>query len=180
MNGKNKFLKLIIGLSILALMLSFRFLPHPPNVSPLVAMALFGGGYFSNKKFALALPILILFLSDLILGFYPGVLFVYSSFLLIGLLGTRLSTRFEGLKILGASLGSSILFFIGSNLGVWWTSGMYSKSFAGLIQCYTMAIPFFRSSLVSDLVFSFALFGIAAVVLRWLNRESEILQKPQV
>ena len=135
-----------------------RILPHPPNVTPVAAIALFGGAYLS-RRFALLYPLCILFLSDLVLNsllglpfFLPESFFVYVSFLITGLLG--LGCRFR--RHLGVlylvSLVSSVQFFILSNFGTWFVSGMYSKDAAGLLQCYTMAIPFFRNSVAGDLV----------------------------
>ncbi|HKK11665.1 MAG TPA: DUF6580 family putative transport protein, partial [Flavobacteriaceae bacterium] len=61
----------------------FRLLPHLPNVTPVTAMALFSGVYFTNKKYAFLIPLLVMFLSDIVLGFSYITLFVYASFVLV-------------------------------------------------------------------------------------------------
>ncbi|MBI4343638.1 MAG: hypothetical protein HY601_02355, partial [Candidatus Omnitrophica bacterium] len=75
---------LVIGLLLLGVVA--RLVPHPPNATPVMAIALFGGTYLS-KRWALLLPLAILVLSDLVLGWYPGISFTWGAFLLTGLLG---------------------------------------------------------------------------------------------
>lgn len=135
-----------------------RLLPHPPNVAPIAAMALFGGVYV-NKKYALVVPLIAMFISDIFLGFYPEIIFVYGSFLLIGLIGLWLRNHKTFRNVLFASIGSSILFFIITNFGVWLMGSMYDKSFAGLLEAYTMGLPFFRNTLLGDLGFVGIFFG---------------------
>ena len=146
-----------------------RFLPHLPNMAPIAAMALFGGVYF-NKKYALLVPILVMFLSDIFLGFHNTIPFVYGSFLLTGIIGIILKKHNNFKWIAGGTLLSSILFFIITNFGVWMVSGMYVKNFLGLQQCFVMALPFFRNTIVGDLVYSGMFFGGYEVMLR-LNKK---------
>jgi len=143
-----------------------RILPHPPNVTPVAALALFGGAYLP-KRFALIYPLVIMALSDLILNpmlhvplFIPESLFVYGSFLITGLLGLWCRPRRHlGLLVL-ASVASSIQFYLVTNFGTWLVSGLYPKDMAGLLWCYTMAIPFFRNTLFGNL-FWFSLLWVA-------------------
>lgn len=150
-----------------------RLLPHPMNFTPVVAIALFSGVYF-NKKYALLIPIAAMLISDSIIGFYSGIQYVYGSFVLVGLIGywskNRIQNSSAGKKVvtLGAvSLISSVLFFIITNFGVWMSGIYYDKTFAGLIQCYTMAIPFFRNSVAGDLVYTAAIFAVYELVTRF-------------
>jgi hypothetical protein len=145
---------------ILAAALS-RILPHPANVTPIAAMALTGGVYF-NKRIALVVPLATLILSDLFIGFHNTILFVYGSFLLVGFIGLWLKSHKKPLPIFGAALLSSILFFVITNFGVWLTGGgwFYPKTWQGLIECYTLALPFFRNTLIGDLVYTAVLFGL--------------------
>lgn len=125
-----------------------RLIPHPPNFSPIAAIALFSGLNFKNKKIAFLIPISILIISDLIIGLSLINLFVYVSFLSIVFFGTKIkSIKFNNIII------SSFIFFILSNFGVWLIG--YPKTFDGFILCYTLAIPFFGYSIAGDLFFGF-------------------------
>jgi len=145
---------------ILAIGLS-RLLPHPANFTPIAAMALAGGVYL-NRRIALAIPLAALVVSDLFIGFHNTILFVYGSFILIGLIGLWLKSHKKPLPIFGAAVLSSILFFIVTNFGVWLTGGgwFYPKTWQGLMECYTLAIPFFRNTVAGDLVYTGVLFGL--------------------
>ena len=133
-----------------------RLVPHAPNVSPVAGLALFSGVYIKNK-IGFILPLTILFLSDLLLGFHDTMLFVYGSFVVTFLLG-RLMRNISPLSLTIFSLTSSIIFFILTNFGVWLVSGMYELSAAGLINSYVRGIPFFRNTIIGDLVYSFLIF----------------------
>jgi len=152
---------IVIG-TILILAAAFsRIIPHPVNFTPIAAMALAGGVYL-NKRFALIIPLAALFISDWAIGFHNTILFVYGSFVVIGLLGLWLKSHKKLVPILGTTLLSSLLFFLITNFGVWLTGGgwAYEKSWQGLIECYTMAIPFFRNTIAGDMIYTFVLFGL--------------------
>ena len=136
----------------------FRLLPHPPNFSPIAAMALFGGVYVS-KKYALIIPLIALFISDIFLGFHSTIPFVYGSFLITGFIGLWLKNHRDFKSILTGTLLSSVLFFLITNFGVWLVGTLYQKDITGLIQSYIMAIPFFRYSLIGDLFYTGVFFG---------------------
>ena len=131
-----------------------RFLPHPANFAPITAIALFGARYLP-KKFAFILPLSILLISDLFLGFYgPEMFFVYGSFILTGLIGL-VSRHKKSLSFIPlSSISSSVVFFLIYNFGVWLTTTMYAKNLLGLQSCFIAAIPFFRSTLLSDLLYT--------------------------
>jgi len=154
-----KIMKKILYPLLVIIIASFvRLLPHPPNFSPIAAMALFGGVYLS-KKYALIIPIIALFISDIFLGFHSTIPFVYGSFLLTGLIGLWLKKHQDFKSIVLGTLLSSILFFIITNFGVWLVGNLYQKNLVGLAQSYIMAIPFFRYTLVGDLFFTGIFFG---------------------
>ncbi len=142
----------VIG--IIAIALLSRLLPHPPNFAPITGIALFSGAYFSNKRWALILPILCLFITDLFLGFHQLMVVVYGSFLFISAASLWLQ-RVNFLTVLGAS----IFFFITTNFGVWYLS--YPHTWEGLVQCYVLAIPFFGNTLAGDLFYTALLFYTA-------------------
>lgn len=137
----------------------FRMLPHPPNMAPIAAMALFGGAHFTNKKLAFAIPLTALFLTDLILGFHNTMWAVYLSFVITVALGMTLTNRIKVRNVAAASVASSVIFFIITNLAFWMTGLLYPQTFEGLVACFTAALPFFQNTLVGDLVFSGVIFG---------------------
>jgi hypothetical protein len=149
-----------------------RILPHPANFAPIAAIALFSGVYL-NKRIAFAVPIIAMFISDLIIGLHSGMMWVYGSFIIITFLGLWLRekitrrdgsvTRLGVAYLFGTTLASSVIFFIITNFGVW-TSGFYGFDLKGLAECYTLAIPFFRNSLLGDLVYVTLMFGIYELI----------------
>jgi len=153
-NKKENFFALM-GIVILAVVA--RILPHPPNFVPIGGLALFSGAHFSGKKRYL-IPLLAMFISDMFLGFHATMVFVYVSFLMIILIGRSLKHAPQPARLFLAAIGSSILFFIVTNFGVWLTTNFYSKDLSGLVNCYQMAIPFFRNTIFSDLIYSFSFF----------------------
>jgi hypothetical protein len=138
---------------------ALRLLPHPPNFTPIGAMALFGGAYLGRRALAFAAPLGALLLSDLILGFHSGMPYVYGSVALIVLIGWAVASRKTPLRIAAAALASSLLFFAVTNFGTWATGELYPPTLAGLAACYVAAIPFFQNTLAGDLFFSALLFG---------------------
>jgi hypothetical protein len=149
-----------------------RLLPHPMNFAPVTAIALFAGVYL-NKKYAFIIPVIAMLISDAFIGFYSGIQWVYGSFILIALIGLWLKHRIEnagaGKKtayVAGTTIVASVLFFIITNFGVWISGMLYEMSFKGLIQCYTMAIPFFKNTLAGDLVYTAAMFVVYEMITR--------------
>jgi hypothetical protein len=143
-----------------------RLLPHPPNFTPIGAMALFGGAYFARKRIAFAVPLAAMFLSDLVLaathygwrifGLTP---YVYGSFALITGLGLLLRRRMPAAAVGTAAPLASLLLFAITNFAFWLHGGLYPHTFEGLATCYVTAIPFFGYTVAGDLVYSFVLFG---------------------
>jgi len=164
MNKKN--ILLIIIISIIAL--TARLIPHVPNFSPLASVMLFAGVYTSSKKH-LILPLIALFISDLFLGFYKleVMLTVYSSLALISVLGVWLKNHKNVLNITSSTLASALLFFLTTNFAVWYFGTWYSHDLSGLMLCYNLAIPFFKSTLISNVVYSGLLFTSYELILQF-------------
>jgi hypothetical protein len=166
-SARTSSLWLIGGMILVAAL--FRMLPspevRPPNVAPIGAMALLGGAAITDRRLAFAIPLVAMLISDVLIGFDGSRVWVYGSLVLITLLGRLLQNRRRNPAAVGlGSLGASLVFFILTNFGVWWSSGMYGHTFSELIRCYVMAIPFFGNTVVGDLAFSGALFGGLALV----------------
>jgi len=169
MNKRLITLSAIVGLAALS-----RLLPHPPNVTPIAAIALFAGAHFCNRKAAFLLPIAAMFLSDLVIGFavYGGALLksqpvVYFCMLMAGVIGRLIRNNGSALKIASATLGNAVMFYLVTNFAVWAWGALYPRTCSGLIACYTAAIPFFRNSLIGDITFVAVLFGGFAVLQRF-------------
>ena len=139
--------KQLIIIAFMLIAVLFRLVPHLPNFTPVTSIALFGGLYFSNKTLAYVAPLFIMLLSDLFLGFHSISIVVYAAFLFVSFIGTQSKN-----PSVFAILLSSISFFVITNFGVWLIS--YPKSWVGLVECYTLAIPFFRNSLLGDFFYS--------------------------
>src|SRR5919112_2777513 len=101
--------RLVVLLSAIVAAAALRLVPHPPNFTPIGAMALFSGAYLGPRWLAFAAPLAALLLSDLVLGFYPEVIFVYLSVAAIVLIGFALSRRKTALGVGIAAIASSVL-----------------------------------------------------------------------
>jgi hypothetical protein len=152
--------RLIALLSAIAAAAALRLVPHPPNFSPIDAMALFSGAYLWRRgALAFVAPLGALLVSDLVLGFYHGMATVYLSVALIVLLGAVAVRRVSALRVGAAALASSIIFFVITNFGMWLSSGIYPRTLAGLEACYVAAIPFFQNTVAGDFFYAALLFG---------------------
>ena len=163
-------------LSAILIAAAFRLVPHPPNFSPIGAMALFGGAYFGKRALAFAAPLGAMLLSDAVLGLHSGMPYVYGGVALIVLLGWLVAKRMTVLTIAGAACASSVLFFAITNFGTWATGELYPPTLAGLAACFVAAIPFFQNTLAGDLFFSALLFGGFAL----LERRVPMLRAPEL
>jgi hypothetical protein len=151
--------RLLALLSAIAAAAALRLVPHPPNFSPIGAMALFSGAYLGRRGMAFVAPLAALLLSDLVLGFNAGMNFVYASVALIVLIGWWVSSRRTVLGIAAGALAGSVSFFVITNFGMWLFSGFYPLTAAGLGACFVAAIPFFQNTVAGDLFYAGLLFG---------------------
>jgi len=152
-----------------------RLVPHAPNFTPVISIALFAGAYL-QKKFAFLIPLAAMLMSDMIVGFYNPVsmAFVYGSFLLIVAIGITTNNKVSVIRIGGFSLAGAVLFFVLTNLGVWIVpNSMYPRTFAGLVECYVMAIPFFGNTIYSALLYSGLMFGMYEAAARFVFKTRE-------
>ena len=128
-----------------------RLIPHPPNFTPILAIALYAGLNFKNK-YLFCIPLLGMLISDYFLGYHNSFIWVYLSILLIFYLGYLYFKKHSFSSIIFLSFASSLIFFCISNFGVWIIG--YPKTFAGFISCYVAAIPFFHNTLLSTLFYT--------------------------
>lgn len=162
-------IKKISVLLVVVLGLLARLVPHPPNFVPINAIGLFSGSKF-NKITAVIVPLLIMLISDVFLGFHKTMIFVYFSLVLVTLLGLRIG-KFNNKKLFAYSITSSFIFFMITNFGVWLMFDMYPRTINGLINCYAMAIPFFGNSIMGDLFYTYLVFyGFSFVENKLINK----------
>ncbi len=156
--NKNNYL--IIAVLLITLGFVARLLPHPANFAPIAAIAIFGGLYLP-KRWAIVLPVIAMFVSDIFIGFYTWQIMasVYLSFVLVGLISLLVKKNKKAATVIGGTILGSILFFFITNFAVWAFGSMYTHNFAGLMQCYTMAIPFFKNTLLGDLFYTAIMIG---------------------
>ncbi|MAT12601.1 MAG: hypothetical protein CMM02_16520 [Rhodopirellula sp.] len=156
-----------------------------PNVSPVAALALLAGYILRGRVLALAVPLIVLTMSDLYFGGYaPKVMVsVYALLALPALAGRSLNNFHQNQKSpalsvasVGATgLGFSVLFFLGTNLAVWSSSSFYPMNLTGLLECYTAALPFFRQTILGDMIFVSLFFGSYAMGKVWLTSKADQL-----
>lgn len=159
---EGKYVPLATALSLVALGAGARLLPHPANFAPIGAIVIFGGAVLP-KRLAVWVPLVALMASDLVIGFYDIMPIVWACYGVVALAGNRWLRRPTLLRGGLLTVCASLFFFVVTNCAVWAASGMYAHTFAGLAQCYAMALPFFRNSLLSDLLYTGVLFSVYTV-----------------
>lgn len=149
-----------------------RLLPHPPNFTAVGALCLFGAAYYSRNLWAIAVPILAFWISDLVLNnviyaeYFEGFSFVSTHFLWSAIaivamvaFGRKLMTKINVKSVFGGAIGVSLIFFVISNFGIWASGTMYPFTTAGLMSCYAAGLPFLLNSIAGNLLFAGVLFG---------------------
>jgi hypothetical protein len=155
-------MKRAIVILLIALAIIGRLVPHPDNFTPVLGVALFAGAMLPGSA-AYLIAFAAVFLSDLALGnsFTGTTVVVYACFLVGAALGKWLGRERTWRKTALATLGGSLLFYVATNFAVWMEpGGLYPRTWDGLLECYWMAIPFFRNSLAGDIFWTVALFGL--------------------
>jgi hypothetical protein len=162
--------KLMFVLTLVGVAAASRLLPHPPNFTPIAAMALFGGAFFASKRMAFLVPLLAMGMSDVALGllsgkelgFHSTMPVVYVTFAITVCLGFLLREHRGGLRVASVSLAASLLFFVTTNLAVWAEGVYYAKNMTGLLTCFVAAIPFFHNTVLGDACYVAVMFGAMA------------------
>ena len=155
---------LLVALLLITFVAVSRLLPHPPNFAPVAAVAIFAGALLP-RRWALSLPLAAMIISDALIGFHDTIFFTWGSFALIAVLSHKyLHGKLGWANSAAASIGASILFFVVTNFGVWLQSGMYARTLAGLVECYYMALPFFRNTVLGDMVYTLGFFGLYVLI----------------
>ena len=174
---KGKIIEFIIALLFVFIGVVFRFLPHPPNFAPIAAIALFGGAYLS-RKIALLVPLAAMVISDIFLGTYNIAVMasVYGSFLLMVVLGFWLKRHKKWYTIGASAVVAAVLFYLVTNFAVWAFTPWYPKNIAGLVQCYFLALPFFKNTLLGNLFYVTVFFGVFEAVEVWVKKRYKVYE----
>ena len=173
----SSFSYLVILAVLIALGVAGRLLPHPPNFTPMAAIALFAGFIFIKRYMAVVAVISTMLLCDyfafgsLSVSWFgsKSMFVVYIALLFPIVFKNFLQRKLGVLRIFGAALASSCVFFLATNFAVWAFSPMYEKTLEGLVLCYTMAIPFFQNTIAGDLIWSGVIFGTYLALRNYSN-----------
>ena len=167
--------KEIFPISLILILAFARLIPHPPNFTPIIAVAIMSGYFFKNINLSFLVLIVAMLLSDLFIGFYENVFFVYASLLLITFVFYKIIKKINFKNLFIYSFAGSLIFFIVSNFGVWALGSpgvnniAYAKDFDGLVQCYILAIPFFGNTFLSTLIFAYPAIFIYKSLPTWTS-----------
>ena len=145
-----------------------RFIVHIPNFTPVVSLALFSGTYLP-KRYAVTFPLILMVVSDFFIGFHDTILFTWGSVVVISILGFVLREQKNPVTILSSSLGAALIFFVLTNFGTWLVSDLYPHTQQGLKECFILAIPFFRTTLLSAIIYTFVIFGLYEIIAQRLK-----------
>ena len=181
--------KLIILAFILLIVCGalYRLIPgRPLGFAPQLAMAIFGGAVIKDKKWAFAVPMFSMLLSDAIFevltragvvnmpGFYAGQWFNYILIAGVCFMGMGIK-KLNAINIGTAALGAPVAFYLLSNFGVWMGNGGYAhpKTWDGLVACMADGLPFFRGSLIATVAFSAVFFGLYFLTARTASNAAQ-------
>ena len=148
-------------ISLILILALARLIPHPPNFTPIIAVAIMSGYFFKNINLSFLILIVAMLVSDLFIGFYENVIFVYASLLLITFVFYKIINKINFKNLFIYSFAGSLIFFIVSNFGVWALGSpgvydiAYEKNLNGLVECYILAIPFFGNTFLSTVIFAY-------------------------
>ena len=145
-------------LGVILILALARLIPHPPNFTPVVSVAIMSCYFFRNIYLSISVMIFSMLIADIFLGFHKYMFFVYLSLLLIILVFSKFKTSMKFRNLFVFSFFGALIFYLISNFGVWALSETYTKNLTGLLQCYVLAIPFFSNTFLSTLLFSYLTF----------------------
>jgi len=160
--------RLALGLIVIGVL--SRLLPHPPNVTAVVGASLLGAYAIRSPWLAALIPVAVMGLADLVLGWHSSALFAYAGMLAGVLIGRGLLRQLSVLLLGAATFLASLAFFLISNFGVY-LGGYYGSGLEGLVACYVAAIPFWGLSLIGDLGSTAILFGLFVLARRFVERD---------
>lgn len=153
----------MLALLIITFGIFSRVVLHVPNFTPILSLVLFGGMYLKGRQ-GIWIPLVLMIISDIIIGFHDTLLYTYGSILIISFMGLWLKSHKNWVNVISTSVLASLIFFVLTNYGAFLS--LYPYSLAGLQECYLAAIPFYRSTLLSTVAYSLVLYGGYELVLK--------------
>ena len=147
--------KEIFPITLILILALFRLIPHPPNFTPIIAVAILSGYFFKNLYFSFLVLIASMVIADFFIGFYDNMFVVYLSLMLITFTFYRAGSKLNYKNLFLFSLFGSLIFFVITNFGVWALGNLYEKNLKRFIDCYILAIPFFGNTFLSTLIFAY-------------------------
>ena len=147
--------KEIFPITLILILALSRLIPHPPNFTPIIAVAILSGYFFKNLYLSFLVLITSMIVADFFIGFYDNMLVTYMTLIFISFTFYKVGSRLNYKNLFLFSLFGSLIFFIITNFGVWALGNFYEKNLKGLIECYILAIPFFGNTFLSTLVFAY-------------------------
>lgn len=162
------------ALLVILLSVAIRLVPHAWNIAPVASIGLFSGAYLS-KRWAVLVPVAAMAIGDLFLGWVPENLFGWVAIALSGGIGFWLREKRSVGRLVAASVAASTLFYLISNFGVWVLGGhYYARDFQGLMNCYWAGVPFYRNTIIGDLLYTAILFGSYDAVRQWAAQRAAV------
>ncbi len=169
--------KTLLLIGLIAAAISTRFIPHYPNFTAMGAAALFGGVVFKDHFKAFLIPLLALFLSDLVLNnvvyaaynegftfFTEGFYWIYGAFILTVIMGKYATNGFKILPLLATGVASALVFYLLTNFGSWLGNPLYPQNIGGLMASYAAGLPFLVSQAAGTIVYGAVMFGAAYAI----------------
>lgn len=150
-----------------------RLLPHPPNFTPIGAMAILAGAYIKDIRLGILILLFAMGLSDILLGWHSSLVYVYAAIIAVVVMNRYLLSNFSNIKLAVSTVASALLFFVISNFGAWLTHDMYAHTFNGLMQAYVAGLPFLKNTLASNVVFV----ALSLLPIHYLGKEKLATKK---
>ena len=173
--------KVFLAIVIVFLAASTRLVKHPHNFTPVAAMSLFAGCYL-RKYWGLVFPLGAMIVSDYFIGFYDWQVMasVYLGIALSFFIGWFLYGRLKFQNVVLAALLSSVVFFVITNFAVWVFFDWYPHTWAGLLDCFILALPFLKNTVFGDLFYNLILFGAYEFVLNYRKMPVAVSQEKNI
>lgn len=169
-NRPNLLIDVVVISVLVTLAVASRLLPHAPGFAAVTGASMFAGFYLRRGSIAYLIPLIVLSLSDVVLGFYAPLLMVtvYLVAAVPVLFGRWMRGNATPLRLMTSAICCSVLSLIVVDFMVWLTSAWYAKTATGLMECYLAALPFFKYRMAGDVCYVAVIFGIYALVAhRW-------------
>lgn len=158
-NNKNFIFKILFASALVVTAVSWRIINHNFNFAPnleLITAVTVLAAIVLGARWAVIVPLSSMIVSDLIIGNSSIFMFTWGAFAIIGagaILLRKLNKqpKKQIIASIGFAVASSFAFFVITNFGVW-LQGWYPATPAGLITCFILAIPFYRTMLIGNII----------------------------